>query len=311
MSASEISQPSEQTPQPLTPLPADLPAISVVIPAFNEAASIGRVIQRVKEVLRSGDEIIVVDDGGTDGTAEAAESAGARVLAHAYNVGNGAALKTGIRAAKGVWIVLMDGDGQHDPADIVRLVEPLKRYHMVVGARTAESDSALHRDVANHLFNTFATYLAKKQIDDLTSGFRALRAPLVKQFAYLLPNTFSSPSTLTLGLIRAGYQVLYVPIVAARRTGKSKIRPLKDGIRFFLIMLKVSTLFSPLRVFLPVSALFFGLGLSYYLFTYLTSHRFTNMSMLLMTSGVLTFLLGLVSEQIAQMRLDRSEDTHQ
>jgi glycosyltransferase involved in cell wall biosynthesis len=282
--------------------------LSIVIPAYNESMNIGAVIPRLREVLADGDEIIVVDDGSTDNTANVAEEAGARVIRRAYNVGNGAAVKTGIRAAKGDYIIIMDGDGQHDPNDIPRIVEQLTDYHMVVGARTSESDSDLHRDVANQIFNKFATYLAKHKIDDLTSGFRGLHADIAKQFAYLLPNTFSSPTTLTLGLIRAGYLVKYIPIVAARRGGKSKIRPIADGIRFFLIMLKISTLFSPLRVFIPISGVFFGTGVLYYLYTYATAHRFTNMSMLLLVTGALTFMLGLVSEQIAQMRLDRTDE---
>jgi len=282
--------------------------LSIVIPAYNESMNIGAVIPRLREVLAEADEIIVVDDGSSDNTADVAEEAGARVIRRAYNVGNGAAVKTGIRAAKGDYIIIMDGDGQHDPNDIPRIVEQLGDYHMVVGARTSESDSDLHRDVANQIFNQFATYLAKHRIDDLTSGFRGLHADIAKQFAYLLPNTFSSPTTLTLGLIRAGYLVKYIPIVAARRGGKSKIRPIADGIRFFLIMLKISTLFSPLRVFIPISGVFFGTGALYYLYTYATVHRFTNMSMLLLVTGALTFMLGLVSEQIAQMRLDRTDE---
>jgi len=283
------------------------PTVSIVIPAYNEVMNIARVVTAVRAQMGPEVEVIVVDDGSSDGTGAAAAEAGATVRTHVYNVGNGAALKTGIRSARGTHIVLMDGDGQHDPADIPRLVAALDDYHMVVGARTEASDSDWHRDLANRVFNGFATYLAKKRIDDLTSGFRAIRGSLAKQFAYLLPNTFSSPSTLTLGLIRAGYLVRYLPIVAHRRGGQSKIRPVRDGIRFFLIMLKISTLFSPLRVFLPVSGLFMTLGIGYYLYTFVTVHRFTNMSMLLLTNGVLTFLLGLVSEQIAQMRLDRSE----
>jgi glycosyltransferase involved in cell wall biosynthesis len=291
-------------------LAPDGPPLSVVIPAYNEAMNIADVVAGVRKVLRRMDEVIVVDDGSTDGTAEAAERAGARVVRHAYNIGNGASLKTGIRSAKGQHIVLMDGDGQHDPADLPRLVAGLDLYHMVVGARTGGSDTDLHRDVGNRVFNAFATYLAKKRIEDLTCGFRALRGRLARQFAYLLPNTFSSPSTLTLGLIRAGYSVLYVPIVTRRRKGKSKIRPVRDAVRFFLIMLKISTLFSPLRVFLPVSGGFFLLGVLYYGYTFVTRHQFTNMSALLLSSGVLTFLMGLISEQIAQLRLDRSEEHH-
>ncbi|MDH5526760.1 MAG: glycosyltransferase family 2 protein [Nitrospirota bacterium] len=287
-----------------------IPEVSIVIPCYNEEMNIGPVVKEIIEVMGDRAEVVVVDDGSTDDTVPIAEKAGARVVRHAYNIGNGAAWKTGIRAAHGKNIVIMDGDGQHDPQDLPRLLEGLGTFHMVVGARTSKSDTDLHRDVANRIFNTFATYLAKKKIEDLTSGFRAIRGRLAKQFAYLLPNTFSSPSTITLATIRAGYSVNYEPIEVRRRKGKSKIRPLRDAIRFFLIMLKISTLFSPLRVFLPISGLFLALGLGYYGYTYFTSLRFTNMSALLITNGVLTFLLGLVSEQIAQLRLDRSEEHH-
>ncbi|MFQ5509005.1 MAG: glycosyltransferase family 2 protein [Leptospirillia bacterium] len=286
------------------------PRLSVVIPAYNEAENITDVIRGIKAHVQAGDEVILVDDGSTDGTGDLAEAAGAKVVRHAYNIGNGAGWKSGIRAARGESIVIMDGDGQHDPADIERLVAGLERYHMVVGARTGESDTDMHRDLGNTVFNAFASYLAKRKIDDLTSGFRAIRGRIAKQFAYLLPNQFSSPSTITLSVVRAGYSLKYEPIITHRRKGKSKIRPVKDAIRFFLIMLKISTLFSPLRVFLPVAALFFTTGLLYYGYTYLTDHRFTNMSALLITNGVITFLLGLISEQVAQLRLDRSEEHH-
>ncbi|MDH4228148.1 MAG: glycosyltransferase family 2 protein [Nitrospirota bacterium] len=290
--------------------PSRQPPLSVVIPCYNEEMNIGPVVAGVRTQMGPEVEVIVVDDGSSDATARIAAEAGARVVRHAYNIGNGAAWKSGIRAARGRNIVIMDGDGQHDPADITRLVAALDDYHMVVGARTRSSDTDMHRDVANAVFNAFATYLAKKRIEDLTSGFRAFRGRLAKQFAYLLPNTFSSPSTITLATIRAGYSVRYEPIVVKRRKGKSKIRPLRDATRFFLIMLKVSTLFSPLRVFLPAAALFFVAGAGYYAFTYITSHRFTNMSALLITNSVLVFLLGMISEQIAQLRLDRSEEHH-
>ncbi|MBI5197682.1 MAG: glycosyltransferase family 2 protein [Nitrospirae bacterium] len=282
--------------------------VSVVIPAFREEKVIGSVIRNVKAVLGEETEVIVVDDGSGDDTGKAAAEAGARVLTHPYNIGNGAAVKTGIRAATGDLIVMMDGDGQHKAEDIPKLLAGLETYDMVIGARTGESETRLHRDVANRIYNAFAGYLSKQKILDLTSGFRAFRAKIAKRFVYLLPNTFSYPTTLTLSMIRAGHSVRFVPIVTRQRVGKSKIKLLKDGTRFFLIMLRISTLYSPFRVFLPVSAIFIVVGLLNYAYTFLTEHRFTNMSAMLLMNGVLIFMLSLVAEQIAQMRLDRTEE---
>jgi glycosyltransferase involved in cell wall biosynthesis len=282
--------------------------ISVVIPAFREEEVIGSVVRGVKAVLGEEVEVIVVDDGSQDNTGKAAEEAGARVMTHPYNIGNGAAVKTGIRAATGELIVMMDGDGQHKAEDIPRLLEALGSYDMVIGARTADSETRLHRDFANHVYNLFASYLTKQKILDLTSGFRAFRAKIAKRFVYLLPNTFSYPTTLTLSMIRAGYSVCFIPISTRKRVGKSKIKLLKDGTRFFLIMMRIATIYSPFRVFLPVSALFIFLGLVNYAYTFLTEHRFTNMSAMLFMNGLLIFMLSLIAEQISQVRLDRTEE---
>lgn len=282
--------------------------ISVVIPAYKEERVIGTVINGVRSILGEGCEIIVVDDGSPDGTGKVAREAGAIVVRHPHNIGNGAAVKSGIRAALGDIIVLMDGDGQHKPEDIPRLVEQVETYDMVIGARTKESETSMHRDLANTIYNRFATYLTKQKILDLTSGFRAIKADIAKRFVYLLPNTFSYPSTLTLSLIRSGHSVTFIPIVARKREGKSKIKLLKDGLRFFLIMLKIATLYSPFRVFLPVSAGFFILGVCYYMYTFITEHRFTNMSALLLMNGVIIFMMALIAEQIAQLRLDKTEE---
>lgn len=282
--------------------------ISVVIPAYNEERVIGTIIKGVWSIIGKGCEIIVVDDGSPDSTGKVASEAGATVIRHPYNIGNGAAVKSGIRAANGDIIVLMDGDGQHRPEDIPRLLEQVEKYDMVIGARTGQSETSLHRDIANAIYNRFATYLTKKVILDLTSGFRAIKADIAKRFVYLLPNTFSYPTTLTLSLIRSGHSVEFIPIVARKREGKSKIKLLKDGIRFLLIMLKIATLYSPFRVFLPVSVGFFALGIGYYVYTFILTHRFTNMSALLIGNGVIIFMMALIAEQIAQLRLDRTED---
>ncbi len=274
------------------------------MPAYNEGGAVGDTARRVKE-LYPDFEVLVIDDGSTDNTTQAAMEAGANVWPHPYNIGNGAAIKTGLRLAKGKWIVMMDADGQHSPEDIGRLLEHKDKYDMVVGARAKDSETALHRDIANKVYNIFASYVTSFEIKDLTSGFRLVKKSVAEQFIYLLPNTFSYPTTLTMGYLRSGYTVKYVPIKTKYRIGTSKIKLLRDGSRFFLIITRVATLFSPFRVFLPVSVALFLIGLLYYLYTFCQGGRFTNMSALLFTTSVVTFMIGLVSEQISQMRYDK------
>jgi len=278
--------------------------VTILLPAYNEAQSIGTTISRIRE-LHPDFEVLVIDDGSTDNTLKVAMDAGANVWPHPYNIGNGAAVKTGLRMARGEWIIMMDGDGQHNPDDIARLLEYREKYDMVVGARSRQSQTAMHRDLGNWFYNRLASYITKFKIKDLTSGFRLVRATTVRDFIYLLPNTFSYPTTLTMGYLRCGRSVKYVPITTAVRKGKSKINLFSDGSRFFLIIAKVATLFSPMRVFLPISGLLFFTALGYYLYTYLTQSRFTNMSALLFNSSLIVFLIGLVAEQISQMRYDR------
>jgi len=287
--------------------------ISVIIPTFNEGEAIGNVIEQIHSVvngLDQGHEIIVIDDGSTDNTAENALAAGARVIQHPYNIGNGAAVKTGIRHARGEILVTMDGDGQHDPNDIPKLVNQIGAYDMIVGSRNDESDTAVHRDVANIVFNSLATYISGRKIEDLTSGFRAIKAHVARQFIYLLPNKFSYPTTITLSVVRAGYSLGYQPIKFARRSGKSKskIKPLHDGLRFLMIILKIAVFYSPLKIFIPLSIFIFLLGVGYGLFRiFIFQAPYGQTSALLISTAVLTFLVGLVSEQIAQLRFDRSE----
>jgi len=283
-----------------------IPAVTIVLPAYNEEKAIADTILNLKK-LYPNYEILVIDDGSTDGTVNNAINAGANVCSHPYNIGNGAAVKTGIRKARGEYIVMMDADGQHDPEDVKRLLEYGERYDMVVGARSKESTTSFHRDLANKIYNSFASYVTKFRVEDLTSGFRLLNRELATKFIYLLPNTFSYPSTITLAYLRSGYTIKYIPIKTAKRKGKSKIKLLQDGTRFFLIITKIATLFSPLRVFLPVSAMSFMLGTGYYLFTFINYHRFSNMSALLFSTAVIIFMMGLVSEQISQSRYERTK----
>jgi glycosyltransferase involved in cell wall biosynthesis len=275
--------------------------LSVILPARNEAPSLAALLPRLKAMLGEA-EIIVVNDGSTDDTAQVAADAGVRLISHPYGLGNGAAIKTGARVATGDVLVFMDSDGQHDPADIGRLLAKMDEgYDMAVGARMLDTHASLLRRLANTLFNRFASYMTAHPIDDLTSGFRAVRARHFRKFLYLLPNRFSYPTTITVCFIRSGLPIAYMPIRAANRTGKSHIRPFTDGLRFLLIISKIGALFSPMRLFLPTSVGFFMLGLLHYGYTYLTMHRFTNMSALLFIASILTFLIGIVSEQIASL----------
>jgi glycosyltransferase involved in cell wall biosynthesis len=281
--------------------------VSVIIPACNEGESIGMLVRRIRS-LHPDYEIIVVNDGSADDTAEVARDSGAIVYSHPYNVGNGAAVKSGMRIASGEILVLMDGDGQHDPEDIDRMVELIPEYDMVVGARPAGRQSSFMRGAGNRLLNWLASYVTKFQIQDLTSGFRAVKADVARKFLYLLPNTYSYPTSLTLGVLREGWCVKYLPVqVHARKKGKSQIRLLRDGAKFIMIITKICTLYSPLRIFLPVSLCTFLLGLGYYIYTFVTMGRFTNMSALLLTTSVIIFMMGLVSEQITQMRFEGNQ----
>ncbi len=282
--------------------------ISIIIPAHNESESIGGIIRKIFQIMGNECEVILVDDGSNDRTAEEAESAGCIVIKHPYRMGNGAAIKTGIRNASEDIVVLMDGDGQHNPEDIPLLLGSMDKYDMVVGARTSDSEALFHRRVANKIYNMLASYISNRKIPDLTSGFRAIKTRLVKKFLYLLPNSFSYPSTITLSFIKTGHAVDFLPIKVSKRKGRSKISLFRDGVRFFLIIFKIATLFSPLKLFLPASFFFFVSGIGYYIYTFYAQHRFTNMSLLLIVAGVMLFLLGLVSEQIAQLRYDRSEE---
>jgi glycosyltransferase involved in cell wall biosynthesis len=276
---------------------------SIVIPAFNEADSIGSVVSALAHAAR-WHEIIVVDDGSDDGTGAAAAAAGACVVRHPYNKGNGASVKSGIRRATGEYLLIIDADGQHPPSDAMRLVTRLGEFDLVVGARAPATQATAARRVGNELLNRFATYLTERPIPDLTSGFRAARTEYLREFLYLLPNRFSTPTTTTLAFIKAGYNVTFEPIEGRQRTGQSKIKLASDGGKFLLIILKVVTLFSPMRVFLPISIGSFLLGAAYAGWTTFTQSHITNSSVLLIMLAVIVFLVGLVSEQIAALRFE-------
>ena len=280
--------------------------ISIVLPAKNEAEALAALLPRVRNAHPDA-EILVVDDGSTDGTSVICAENGVRTIRQPYSMGNGAAIKSGARAAKGEVIVFMDADGQHDTGDIARLLSRLESgFDMVVGARDWSGQAGVGRGLANSLYNWLATRMTGHAVADLTSGFRAVRADKFREFLHLLPNGFSYPTTITMAFFRSAYAVAYEPIAVHQRVGKSHIKPLRDGVRFLLIIFKIATLYSPLKLFVPASVVFFLLGLGNYMHTFWTVHRLTNMSVLLFSASVIVFLIGLISEQITALlyRLD-------
>lgn len=275
--------------------------ISVIIPAKDEAAAIAEVLAGIKEKLPSA-EILVIDDASSDNTAAICRQCNIKVIQHPYPKGNGAAIKTGARHASGNILIFMDADGQHDNNDLPRLLEKFHEgYDMVIGARNRKSQANLFRAIANRFYNSFASWMTGFKIKDLTSGYRIVQAKKFKEFLALLPNSFSYPTTITMAFLRAGYSITYIDIEAKKRLGKSHISPLKDGFRFLLIILKIGTLYSPLKLFLPIAIFHFLTGISYYSYTYIRYHQFTNMSALLLTTSILIFLIGLISEQISSL----------
>lgn len=277
--------------------------VTVVVPAFNEAGSIGSVVAALRAAA-PWHEVIVVDDGSTDSTGREAETAGARVVRHPYNKGNGAAVKSGIRAARGEWIAIVDADGQHRSEDARRMVEKLGDYDLVIGARDPRTQATAGRRAGNAVLNWLASYLTERPIPDLTSGYRAARRDYLLEFIHLLPNGFSTPTTTTLAFIKAGYNVAFEPIAALPRVGTSKIRLASDGAKFFLILLKVITIFSPLRVFAPVSGVAFAVGAAYGTWNFVYHARIPNGAVLLLMFSVIVILVGLVSEQISALRFE-------
>ena len=280
--------------------------LSIILPAKNEAEGLRRTLPALQAAYPTA-EIIVVNDGSTDETASVCTQLGAKVLTSPYSMGNGAAIKRGARAATGAILVFMDADGQHSADHIARLLAKLDEGHdMVVGARDSDGQANFHRGLANAFYNKLASHMTGHRIDDLTSGFRAVRAERFREFLHLLPNGFSYPTTSTMAFFRSAYPVAYVPIPVAKRVGNgSHIRPVKDGIRFLLIIFKIATLYSPMKLFGPVALGFFMVGLGYYAYTFATMHRFTNMSTLLFSASVIIFLIGLVSEQITNLTYRR------
>lgn len=275
--------------------------ISIVIPAKNEAQGLAGLLPELKSLFPDA-EIIVVDDGSTDGTPEICRENGVVTVTHPYSRGNGASIKSGARRASRDIIVFMDGDGQHKASDVARLLEKQEEgFDMVVGARDNGSQASMGRFVANSFYNRMSSWISGHPIPDLTSGFRAVRKARFMEFLYLLPNGFSYPTTITMAFFRAGYGIAYLPIEANRRLGKSHINLIRDGIRFLIIIFKIGTLYSPLKIFLPISFTFFMTGLLYYLYTFVTAHSFTNMSAVLFITSVIVFLIGLVSEQITAL----------
>ena len=277
--------------------------VTIVVPAFNERDSIASVVTAMRAAA-PWHEVLVVDDGSTDGTGEAAQAAGARVLRHPYNKGNGASVKTAIRSASTEWIAIIDGDGQHPTDDTKRLVDRCGDFDLVIGARDPHTHATPGRRFGNAVLNWLASYLTERPIPDLTSGFRVARREYLLEFIHMLPNGFSTPTTTTLAFMKAGYNVTFEPIGARRRVGKSKIRFASDGAKFLLILLKIITIFSPLRIFAPISALAFMVGATYGAWNFVYHARIPNGAVLALMFSIMVLLVGLVSEQISTLRFE-------
>jgi len=281
--------------------------ISIVLPAKNEAAALKSLLPRLRSAQPDA-EIVIVDDGSTDDTQQLCAQTGIRSVKQPYSMGNGAAIKRGAREARGDTLVFMDADGQHDPDDIAALLARLDSgYDMVVGARNWSGQAGVGRGIANAIYNWLASWITGFAVLDLTSGFRAVRADKFREFLHLLPNGFSYPTTITMAFFRSAYAIAYEPLAVHQRVGKSHIKPLRDGIRFLLIIFKIATLYSPLKLFVPASALFFLLGTTNYAYTFYTSNRLTNMSTLMWSAAVIVFLIGLISEQITALTYRRHD----
>jgi len=277
--------------------------VTIVVPAFNEAGSIADVVTAMLAAA-PWHEVLVIDDGSSDGTGEAAQRAGARVVRHPYNKGNGAAIKTAIRASTTEWIAIIDGDGQHPSEDARRLVSRCGDFDLVIGARDPRTQATAGRRLGNAVLNWLASYLTERPIPDLTSGFRVARRDYLLEFIHMLPNGFSTPTTTTLAFVKAGYNVAFEPIGARQRVGTSKIRLASDGAKFLLILLKIITIFSPLRIFAPVSALAFLVGAIYGVWNFVYHERIPNGAVLALMFSIMVLLVGLVSEQITTLRFE-------
>jgi glycosyltransferase involved in cell wall biosynthesis len=285
--------------------------LTIVLPAKNEAPALDKFLPELKNAFPNA-KIIISNDGSTDDTIGICKKHDVNVISSVYSLGNGGAIKAGARAVKTDLIAFMDADGQHTPSDLKKLLERFKDgYDMVIGAREINSHAGKRRLFGNLLYNKIASMVVGQKIDDLTSGLRIVNASKFKEFLYLLPNGFSYPTTITMAFFRSGYTVSYVPIEASKRVGKSHLKIYKDGLRFLVIIIKIAALYSPLKIFAPISTLLLSGSILNYIYTYTTEGRFTNMSATLLILSVLIFLMGLLSEQITVLLYSLNKKSQQ
>jgi glycosyltransferase involved in cell wall biosynthesis len=284
------------------------PELSIVIPALNESDAIQAVLEDIHSNFRGLHfEVIVVDDGSTDETGSKASLLGARVIRHAQTKGYGAALKTGIRQARGEYVLTMDADGQHRGSDALRLWQERADNDMVVGQRQGIIHSSLWRMPGKWLLGWLANYLTRQRIPDLNSGMRLFRRATILKYLHICPSGFSFSTTSTMALFNRGCSVAYIPIEVNKRIGKSTVS-IGTGIDTLILILRIAVLFDPLRLFIPISVSI-GLVGAVWNIPYFLSGRgiiSTGSTMTILTA-VLVFGLGLLCDQISQLRLERYE----
>jgi len=284
-------------------------AITVVIPAYNEDKTVAEVVRGSQQALPQA-RILVIDDGSTDATALEAKSAGADVISHPLNKGNGAAIKTALRNITGGRVAVLDADGQHDPRDLARLIKGLEQYDLVVGSRSfTNGDGSILRNFGNLALRRLASFLAEQDIPDLTSGLRAFRHSVAVRFLHIYPNGYSFPSTSTLSFITAGYNVGVVPVRARSRPAEteSKLRPFRDGFRFLMFMLRIITLANPNKIFFPTGLIMVLAGMALTIRNLVLFAQFSGGTILFLAGGLNVIFFGLVLDQFASLRLQERD----
>jgi len=281
--------------------------VTIVIPAFNEETGLQTALEGIiKQGYQEKYEVLLIDDGSTDNTAEIVKKFPVKLVRHSINKGYGAALKTGIRRATGDYIVIFDSDGQHDPKYVQTIVDMLEEYDMVIGERTSDSFQVKRRQKGKRLIRFIGEYMVEQKLPDYNSGFRGFKKEIIIEMLHLMPNGFSFSTTSTLAFLKEGYSIGTFPIVVEERQGrKSNVKLVKDGSKTLLLVFRIIMLFNPLKVFFPASIIFTIIGLTFGIYGYIIASRFSNSAVILTTLGMFLFFIGLISDQISILNRKR------